>query len=96
MSFDMIVRGGTVVFPQQGVQSADIAISAGRIAAILAPGKPAEAAKTIDATGRHVFPGLVEAHLHFSAVELERGQGSGRGGWGEGSPRPHPGPRYVR
>src|SRR5687768_186267 len=69
MSFDLMVRGGTVVFPQQGLQRADIAVSGGRIAAILAPGTQAEAAKTIDATGRHVFPGLVEAHLHFGFGE---------------------------
>jgi dihydropyrimidinase len=69
MSFDLIVRGGTVVFPLQGLRRADIAISGGSIAAILAPGNSAEAAKIIDATGRHVFPGLVEAHLHFGFGE---------------------------
>ncbi len=69
MTFDLIVRGGNAVFPDRGVLPADIAISGGRIAAILMPGTPAEATTTIDAGGRHVFPGLIDAHLHFGFGE---------------------------
>jgi dihydropyrimidinase len=69
MTFDLIVRGGTVVFPERGEQRADVAIRDERIAAILAPGTPAQAAHTLDATGRHVFPGLIDAHLHFGFGE---------------------------
>ncbi|MCB2109372.1 MAG: dihydroorotase family protein, partial [Rhodobacteraceae bacterium] len=42
----------------------------GRIAAILDASAPTPAAKeTIDASGRHVFPGLIDAHIHFGFAE---------------------------
>jgi len=70
MVFDCIVRGGTAVFPDLGIMRADIAISAGRIAAILEPGRAsADAREVIDAAGRHVFPGLIDAHMHFGIAE---------------------------
>lgn len=70
MGFDRIVKGGTVVFPDLGVMPADIAIKGGKIAAILARGSgEAMARETIDVTGRHVFPGLIDAHMHFGIAE---------------------------
>lgn len=63
--YDMLVRGGEVVF-EGSVAPADIAISNGRIAAILERGAPAEARETIDAGGRTVIPGAIDAHFHFS------------------------------
>ena len=66
MDFDCIITGGTVVFPDQGERRADIAIADGRIAAILESGGGARTERrTIDATGKHVFPGLIDAHMHF-------------------------------
>ena len=65
MQYDLIVRGGTVV-TQQGAPSAlDIAVTGGRIAALLAPGTPADAAAMLDATGRTVLPGALDVHLHL-------------------------------
>ena len=70
MSFDTLVRNGTVVFPHQGERLADIGIRDGRITAILSPGESVdEAGDVIDATGLHVFPGLIDAHLHFGFAE---------------------------
>ncbi len=70
MSFDTLVRHGTVVFPHRGVQRADIGIRNGRISAILDAGEPVgEAGEVIDASGLHVFPGLIDAHLHFGFAE---------------------------
>ena len=70
MPFDCIVTGGTAVFPDLGERPADIAIRDGRIAALLAPGESAGTARaTIDARGRHVFPGLIEAHMHWGLGE---------------------------
>ena len=68
MSFDMLVSGGTVVRPQ-GQARLDVAVSDGRISALLAPGHGALAATVIDASGRHVFPGLIDAHVHFGFGE---------------------------
>lgn len=67
MSFDLLVSGGTVVTPD-GLSRRDVAIADGRIAALPEPGS-ATAARTIDATGRHVFPGLIDAHVHFGFGE---------------------------
>ena len=41
----------------------------GRIAALLDPRSGAHANEVIDATGRLVFPGLIDAHLHFGFGE---------------------------
>lgn len=68
MNFDLLVRGGTVVTPE-GTARRDIAISGGCIAALLPPDAAADAARIVDATGRHVFPGLIDAHVHFGFGE---------------------------
>ncbi len=69
MAFDCIVKGGIAVFPDLGERPADIAVGQGRIAAILAPESSAEARETIDARGRFVFPGLIDAHMHWGIAE---------------------------
>jgi dihydroorotase (multifunctional complex type) len=65
MSFDLIIRGGTAVLPDTNGVPADLAVSGGRIAAILAPGTAADARATIDATGKTVLPGVIDVHLHL-------------------------------
>jgi len=65
MAFDIVVRGGTVVLPETDGVAADIAISNGRIAAVLAPGAEVEAAETLDAGGKTVLPGMIDVHLHL-------------------------------
>lgn len=61
--FDLVIRGGTVVSPEGRVQ-ADVAVADGRVAALVAPGSDLQAARTIDATGRHVLPGAIDVHSH--------------------------------
>jgi dihydroorotase len=61
--YDVVVRGGTVV-NASGQTRADVAIAGERIAALLAPGTPVDAAREIDATGRHVIPGAIDVHSH--------------------------------
>jgi allantoinase len=60
---DTLVRGGTLVRPSGRVK-ADIRVSDGRIVEIAPELKGAT--HEIDATGLHVFPGLIDAHLHFN------------------------------
>ena len=63
-TFDVLVRGARVVGPDS-VTRADIGILDGLIAEVgaeLAGG----AATEIDATGLHVFPGVVDPHVHFN------------------------------
>ncbi|MCA9512948.1 MAG: amidohydrolase family protein [Myxococcota bacterium] len=69
MTYDLIVRGGTIVdgtgrAPFRG----DVAVRDGRIAAVGAPGEIAgEAAREVDATGLVVTPGFVDVHTHYDA-----------------------------
>jgi allantoinase len=62
-SWDTIIRGGTVISPQ-GPALADVAVADGKIVRV-APELPGQASQQIDATGLHVFPGLIDAHVHF-------------------------------
>ena len=63
--FDLVVRGGEVVDPSQGLRGKrDIGLRFGRVEAIEASIAPARATQTIDATGRLVLPGLVDLHAH--------------------------------
>jgi dihydroorotase len=67
-TFDLIVRGGTVV-NHDGRGERDIGIRGGRIAAI---GALAQAsAETIDAKGLHVLPGVIDTQVHFREPGLE-------------------------
>lgn len=69
MSFDSVIRGGTVVDPASGERSIDIGIKEGKIAALLDPAAFASSNDVIDATGKLVFPGLIDAHVHFGFGE---------------------------
>lgn len=64
-SYDLLVAGGRVVDPSQGLSALrDVAIAGGKVAA-LAPDLPRERAqRVIDARGRLVTPGLIDLHGH--------------------------------
>jgi len=66
---DLVVRGGTVATPD-GALAADVGIRNGRFAAIAAPGE-LQGAEAFDATGLHVLPGVIDAHVHFREPGLE-------------------------
>jgi dihydropyrimidinase len=68
MRADLLITGGTLVDAGRQYRG-DVAIADGRIIAISAPGTEIEAARTIDASGRHVLPGLIDAHVHFGFGE---------------------------
>jgi dihydroorotase len=63
--YDLVLRGGHVIDPANGIDAVrDVAVKGNRIAAIAA-GIPASAgAKSIDATGLYVVPGLIDLHAH--------------------------------
>jgi allantoinase len=63
-TFDLVLRGGLVVTPE-GVRQADIGIAEGKIAA-LAPDLPGGGRAEVSAAGLHIFPGLIDAHVHFN------------------------------
>jgi dihydroorotase len=69
-TYDLIFRGATVVnHDGEGVR--DIAIRAGRIAAIGQLGA-AKAAETVDAKGLHILPGVIDSQVHFREPGLEQ------------------------
>ena len=62
--YDLIIRGGTLV-TSADVRQADVAIADGAVAAI-GPSLEGGGRAEIDARGLHVFPGVIDAHVHFN------------------------------
>ncbi|MGH3354948.1 MAG: dihydropyrimidinase, partial [Nocardioidaceae bacterium] len=59
----LLVTSGLVVTPA-GIQELDILCEGGRIAALVDPGVSLDADETVDATGKVVFPGFIDPHVH--------------------------------
>lgn len=62
--FDTIIQNGRVVLADR-IETLDIGIRDGRITA-LGTNLPSEGAEIIDALGKVVMPGMVDAHMHVS------------------------------
>jgi len=61
---ELIVRGGKLVTPE-GVRPADLGIAGGQIVQV-APEITEPARQEIRAAGLHVFPSLIDVHVHFN------------------------------
>ena len=66
----MIIRNGNVVL-KNSVEKKDILIDGDRIVKI-ADYIPADGGEEIDASGKHVFPGLIDMHVHLREPGFER------------------------
>jgi dihydropyrimidinase len=67
---DFVLRGGELVFPDRKPEEQDVLVQGGKIKALLAPGGAAPAGiPERSAAGLHVFPGLIDAHVHFGMGE---------------------------
>lgn len=66
----MIIRGGQVVF-KDGVEKKDILVENGKIVKI-ADCIPADGSEEICADGLHVFPGLIDMHVHLREPGFEK------------------------
>ena len=68
--YDLIIRNGTLIDPAQGINTQkDIALTGGRVAAVIDPGSGVAAKHTLDVRGLYVLPGLIDLHVHvFSGV----------------------------
>ncbi|MDB5294308.1 MAG: allantoinase [Phycisphaerales bacterium] len=64
MPLDLLIRNGLVVTPD-GVRPLDVGVADGAIVE-LAAGLGGSAREEVDAAGLHVFPGLIDAHVHFN------------------------------
>jgi allantoinase len=63
-ALDAILRGGIVV-THEGERMADVGVADGKIAAI-EPSLTATTREEIDARDFHIFPGLIDSHVHFN------------------------------
>jgi dihydroorotase len=64
--YDLLIRGGHVIDPKNGVDAVrDVAIQGGKIARVAEKIDPAEAAKVVEAAGLYVTPGLIDIHTHL-------------------------------
>ena len=76
--YDLLLRGGHVIDPRNGISAVrDVAIAAGKIAAVAPRIAPAEALKTVDVSGLHVTPGLIDIHTHVYTGTGEKGSYAG-------------------
>jgi len=76
--YDLLLRGGHVIDPRNGIDGRrDVAVAAGRIAAVAPAIDPVSAKQTIDAADLYIVPGLVDIHTHVYAGTGERNSYAG-------------------
>src|SRR3989442_530129 len=76
--YELLLRGGPLIDSRNNISATrDVAIAAGKIAAVAPQINSAEASKTIDASGLYVVPGLVDIHTHVYAGTGEKGSYAG-------------------
>ena len=67
---DFVLRGGEVVFPDRKPAKHDVLVEGGKVKALLPPGAAVPPGMPEQsAAGLHVFPGLIDAHVHFGFGE---------------------------
>ena len=65
MAYDLLIKGGTVIDPSQGLNAArDVALSDGKVAAVEEGISEGLAQEVLDASGLIVTPGLLDLHVH--------------------------------
>ncbi len=63
--YDLLIKGGTVVDPAQGLHAVnDVAVEAGKIARIAPSISVEEASRVVEVKGKVVTPGLIDIHTH--------------------------------
>jgi dihydroorotase len=76
--YDLLLQGGHLIDPKNATSAVrDVAIAAGKIAAVAPRIDPAEAFKVVDVSGLYVTPGLVDIHVHVYTGTGERGSYAG-------------------
>lgn len=68
MAHDLVLCGGTLVDPAQGIHAhRDVAFVGGRVATVGQHLPRAETRQVIDCAGRIVAPGMIDLHVHVFA-----------------------------
>ena len=63
--YELLVKGGRVVDPAQGLSAArDVAVAGGKIVGVAPDIAGSEARQVLDARGKIVTPGLIDIHVH--------------------------------
>ena len=70
MAVDMVIKNGTVVVPNSSLR-AHVIIDEGKVKELTPFDDLPKARETIDATGLHVLPGLIDPHVHFRVPGLD-------------------------
>jgi dihydroorotase len=71
--YDLLLKGGHVIDAKNGVNGVrDVAIAAGKIAAVSPQISAALARRVVDASSLYVTPGLVDIHVHVFADTMQR------------------------
>ena len=75
VQFDILIKNGLVVDPASDRQEViDIGLENGRVAAVAQDLSSDSARALCDASGKFVFPGLVDTHVHLTPA-ADRGIG---------------------
>ena len=70
--FDTIIKNGTIVFPGRPAEVGSLAIKDGKICSYSTDYQElGPAAEVIDASGKHIFPGVIETHSHLGLATGE-------------------------
>jgi dihydroorotase len=87
--YDLLLKGGHVIDPANHLDGVmDVAVTAGKIAAVAKDIPAAEAGKVVDAAGLYVTPGLIDIHYHV-------GLGGAPPDWYAPSARSHTAPLGI-
>ncbi len=66
--YDLLIKNGHVIDPKNSInEPRDVAITAGKIAAVEKNIDPALATKVVDAKGLYITPGIIDIHVHVYA-----------------------------
>jgi dihydropyrimidinase len=68
MKADLVLKGGTLVIPGQGLMRAGVVIQADKITAVVKDALLPRAQRVIDVRGRLVLPGIIDPHVHFGLI----------------------------
>ena len=69
--FDLAVKNGIIVTENTSFKGT-LAIKDGKVGAILSPDQEFKAKETLDAEGRYILPGLIDAHVHGGHGDPDR------------------------